>query len=196
MATNTSGTVSIPPLSPLAKYVGLIAALVAVLVLSFVVNVLPNTWGLDAFVAFFPTLFYFFLHDLETVAAPNGIPSYATFLVIAGVSAAEGLVGQFALQSTVVTVAAGVAFVIALLAAIVHTVAEDQGASAPAYVENWITAGGGLALAVLTYWQGHPGASAAAIVATLISIFPQYIHVSTDGASTTIAPVPQPAPSS
>ena len=183
--------------SPLVKYIGLTVLLIAAVVLTYVSKIFPDTVGLTAIVAYVPSVIYYVSHDLESAGTPNGIPSYTTFAVIVVATGLEGAIGQFVLQNGTVTLAAGLVFAIALLNLIFHTIAEDQGANAPAQAENWATGAIGVAIGLLAFYYGNPSAGITAWIATVVTVVGQYFHVTTDGSSISVTPVnpsPTPAP--
>jgi hypothetical protein len=188
---SSGGTLTYTP-SVLVKYIGLTAALVVLGVLTYLINIFPNSAFLVGIAAYIPSASLFVAHDLEGSKTPNGIPNWTTFLVVTIVSGLEGAVGAFVLHNGSISLSAGLVWGIAVLTLIFHTVAEDQGANAPLTVEAWITAGIGIAVGFLGFFYSNPNAGIAAWISTAFVLIPEYLHITTDGSSISVTPVPNP----
>jgi len=178
--------------SVLVKYVGLTAALVVLGVLTYLVHVFPNDAFLVGIASYIPSASYFVAHDLYDSKTPNGLPGWASFITVTVVSSVEGAVGLFVLHNGSLTLGAGLVWGIAVMGSVFHALAEDQGANVPDYIENWITAGLGIAIGFAGFFYANPNAGIAAWVSTAFIVIPQYIHVSTDGSSVSVSPQPNP----
>lgn len=187
MASNSSSvTVTLPTAYLYYLYAAL---LLADVVLAFVAKVLPSSYGVAGLgvlaVAFSGSV----AHDFEDAHAPANVPTWATYLVV--VVAGAVVTGAGSLTSnTPLTLAGAIALVVVILGAVYHSVAEDAGASAPAYIETYALAATGIALSVLTWYAQNPTATAVAIITTVITTAVNYVHVT--GSSVTVS-LPTPA---
>lgn len=191
-----SNTVTYTP-SPIVKYLALSVLLVAAVALTYVQHVFPSWAGLTVISAYIPTVFYFAAHDLESNKPPNGLPSWTTLVVVSVASAVYGAVGAFVLMNGTITLMAVLAWALVVLTAIFHSIAEDQGASAPVNAEAWATAGLGIGIGLIAFFLANPTAGLSTWIATGVVIVGQYVHIQTDGNSISASPVtppPTPAP--
>lgn len=145
--------------SPLVKYYGLIALLAFGVGGTYLAHLFPDWVGLTTISAFVPTVFFFAAHDLESDSIPpNGLPSWTTFAVVTVTTAVYGAVGTFVLVNYTITLVAFLSWLIVVLGAIFHAIAEDQGASADPNAEAWATAALGIAIGLISYAANNPTA--------------------------------------
>lgn len=191
---------SLANLSPQTKFVGLTAVMLALVALSYLMKVFPDWVGSASIGSFIPTALYFVAHGLDEdsrqkgQSPKNGMPAWSTFIVVTVGSALVGAVGYFVLSNGTLEVSAALTWLIVVLGAVFHSIAEDKGSSVPETTEAWATAILGIAIGLLGFYSSNPTAGASAWIATLTMVVPQYIHITSDGSSVTVAPVTNPPP--
>lgn len=160
------------------------ALLLVDVVLAYVAKLLPSTYGLAGLGVLTVTFSGALSHDFEDAHSPANVPTWVTYLVVVIVGALIMGLGTLTADTTL-TLAGALGLAITILGAIYHSVAEDAGASAPQYVETVVLAITGGGVSFLAWLAQNPTASWTAILATLVAVASQYVHIT--GSSVTVS---------
>jgi len=173
MATSTSTGAVTVTLSNTDTYIGLVVVGVLAAILGFVTHTIPSWVGYTG-VATTLIVFFGYLAD-EFV-----VQSWAEYLVITVVAAVIGVVGSLTGVENV-TLATVLAWVVAFLAAVYHSLSERGGSYFTAQQETWAIGITGAALSFFTWWLGDPTATTAMIITTLVATVGQFFRVTAKG---------------
>ena len=190
MANTTSNpptTVSLV-LSSTATYALLAVALVASVLLAYVLKVWPDTLGNVGIATSLTGVVALLAHDLTSAHVPNGYPQWVTFALISVATAAYAAVGLFS-QETLLEYGAALTWIVAFVQYLNTYISENGTPGLTASQAAWLTAGLGFILTVLTFALNNPDASIVTILVTAIGAFSTYFHLSETGTgSGTITP--------
>lgn len=174
--TSTTSTVSIT-LSSAATYGLLAVALVASVLLAYVLKVWPAALGNVGIATSLTGVVALLAHDLTTAHSPSGLPQWTTFGIVSAATAAYAAVGVFSSQ-TLVEYGAALTWIIAFVQYLNTYISENGTPGLTPAEAAWLTAGLGFALTVLTYLTNNPNASLVTILVTAIGAFSTYFHLS------------------
>jgi hypothetical protein len=185
--SNPSGTYALT-LSSAATYGLLAVALVASVLLSYVLKIWPDALGNVGIATSLTGAVALLSHDLTSAHAPSGFPQWTTFVIVSVATAAYAAVGVFSSQ-TLLEYGAALTWVVAFAQYLNTYISENGTPGLSASQAGWLTAGLGFALAVLTYILNNPNASLVTILVTAIGAFTTYFHLAETGTGgTSITP--------